>query len=139
MQAFVDYRLRMGKFSENLRDIMLKKGMNQKELAEKAGIKRPLISYYLNESKFAKYPSLKTLIALALPPLRPPRRPNSTAAGFLVGSMVLGSSGGSGVVASLTTILASSFKSGLFFLRDRFCIPYNKASYIFCQVPLFSN
>jgi len=44
--------------------IMAEKGMNQVQLAKKSGIKQPLISHYINESKWAKYPSLKTLIVL---------------------------------------------------------------------------
>ena len=44
---------------------MLEKGMSQVDLAKKSGIKQPLISNYLNESKSAKMPSLQTLVTLA--------------------------------------------------------------------------
>jgi len=55
----------MGKFSENLARLMAEKGVSQVALAKRSGIKQPLISHYLHESKHAKFPSLKNLIALA--------------------------------------------------------------------------
>ena len=61
----LSYCQAMGKFSENLARIMSERGMNQVELAKKSGISQPRISGYLNESKYAKFPSLKNLVALA--------------------------------------------------------------------------
>lgn len=55
----------MARLSENLAELMAKKGMNQVELAKKSGIKQPLISSYLRESPSAKLPSLPNLLRLA--------------------------------------------------------------------------
>ena len=50
-----------------------------------------------------------SLAARALPPLRPPRRPRATAAGFF--SCLSGEAGGAFPVASSTMLFASKFKS----------------------------
>lgn len=55
----------MGKFSENLARIMREKDINQVELSKKSGVSQPRISGYLHESKWARVPNLKNLIALA--------------------------------------------------------------------------
>lgn len=55
----------MTTLAKNLARIMAERRVNQVELAKKSGIKQPLISSYLNESRYARFPSLKNLIALA--------------------------------------------------------------------------
>ena len=55
----------MGTLAKNLAKIMADRGVNQVELAKKSGIKQQLISSYIKESRYAKFPSLKNLIALA--------------------------------------------------------------------------
>ncbi len=55
----------MNSFSENLSRIMGLRGLNQVELAKKAGIDQPSLSSYINESSRAKFPSLQTMIKLA--------------------------------------------------------------------------
>lgn len=55
----------MTTLAENLAKYMAERGLNQVELAKKSGIKQQLISSYLNESSYAKFPSLNNLIALA--------------------------------------------------------------------------
>lgn len=54
-----------GKFSENLRRIMMERSINQVELSKKSGISQPVISRYWNEDERGKLPSLKNLLALA--------------------------------------------------------------------------
>lgn len=55
----------MSKFRDNLRKLMEIYGLNQVELAKKAGVDQSLISQHLSGHPNVQTPSLKTLIALA--------------------------------------------------------------------------
>ena len=55
----------MKSFSNNLRNLMKKAGLNQVQLARKSGVKQQYISRYLNENVEGKLPrSLETLVSL---------------------------------------------------------------------------
>lgn len=55
----------MKSFSNNLRNLMKRAGLNQVQLASKSGVKQQYISRYLNENVEGKLPrSLVTLVSL---------------------------------------------------------------------------
>ena len=102
-------RLSLRKIKEILR-LKLECGISEREISRSCQVSRSTIADYLRRAAAAK---LTWTEVLALPPLRPPKRPKATAAGFLPSvDKGLGCSG-SGIcpVASWTTRKALTAKS----------------------------